>query len=113
MTELATGMYRLVTDLKIGVSFCTRLPLGSMGANERNCIARASWAMPVAGALVGLTGASVYWLGDRLRVAHNAPQCSLWPRQCLQPAPCMRTALLIRLMVSVAERRASGSLRSC
>jgi adenosylcobinamide-GDP ribazoletransferase len=73
MTKLAAGMYRLAADLKIGVSFCTRLPLGSMAANEGNCIARASWAMPIAGALVGLTGASVYWLGDRLRVA---PQCA-------------------------------------
>src|SRR5215472_9161855 len=73
MTKLAAGMYRFAADLKIGISFCTRLPLGSMAANEVNCIARASWTMPIAGALVGLTGASVYWLGDRLWLA---PQCA-------------------------------------
>jgi adenosylcobinamide-GDP ribazoletransferase len=54
------------TDLKIGILFSTRLPLvhaAPVGGAE---IARASWALPVAGALVGLCGALVYWLAHKL-----------------------------------------------
>jgi adenosylcobinamide-GDP ribazoletransferase len=53
-------------DLKVSVLFSTRLPLvhaAPIGGVE---IARASWALPIAGVLVGLIGALVYWLAHRL-----------------------------------------------
>ena len=48
------------TGLKIGILFCTRLPLPHPGPIEAGDVARASWAFPVAGALVGGIGAIVY-----------------------------------------------------
>jgi len=68
MTSLAEGVRSLAADLRIGVSFCTRLPLLLRAPLEKNDIARASWAMPIAGALVGLFAALSYWLGWRLGV---------------------------------------------
>jgi len=56
---------RVASDLKIGLLFSTRLPLphpASIGGAE---VARASWALPVIGALIGLLGALVYWLACR------------------------------------------------
>jgi adenosylcobinamide-GDP ribazoletransferase len=52
----------LARDLKITLIFCTRLPLAHGKPIEAGDIARASWAMPIAGALVGLVGAAVFWL---------------------------------------------------
>jgi adenosylcobinamide-GDP ribazoletransferase len=52
---------RLATDLAISVMFCTRLPLAPSIPVTGGDIARASWAMPVAGALVGALGALSYW----------------------------------------------------
>ncbi len=52
----------LATDLKIGILFCTGLPLPHAMPVEGADVARASWALPIAGALVGAVGASVYWL---------------------------------------------------
>src|SRR5262245_35490259 len=45
----------LFDDLKIGVLFSTRLPLGH--AIRGPDLARASWALPLAGVLVALVGA--------------------------------------------------------
>src|SRR5712691_6050949 len=50
----------LTTDLKISILFCTRLPLPHSAPIESRDVARASWAFPVAGALVGGIGALVY-----------------------------------------------------
>jgi adenosylcobinamide-GDP ribazoletransferase len=50
-------------------------------------IARASWALPVAGILVGLTGAIVYWLAIRLH---------------LQPEPAAMLALGATILVTGA-----------
>ena len=52
----------LATDLKISILFCTRLPLAHSVAIDSGDVARASWAFPVAGALVGGAGASGYVL---------------------------------------------------
>jgi adenosylcobinamide-GDP ribazoletransferase len=49
------------------MSFCTRIPLGIL-AGDKPDLARASWAMPVAGALVGAAGALAYWVAFRLGV---------------------------------------------
>src|SRR5919197_3481315 len=56
------GLRRVAADLKISVLFCTRLPLVHSFAIAGADITRASWALPLAGALVGLLGAIVYWL---------------------------------------------------
>jgi adenosylcobinamide-GDP ribazoletransferase len=63
-----TGLRRLVADLRIGILFCTRLPLGPAAAVAGADLARASWAMPVAGAVVGLLAALVYWLAWQIGV---------------------------------------------
>src|SRR5215831_8581233 len=52
----------LVTDVKIGLLFSTRLPLSHAVEVSGRDVAQASWAMPVAGAVVGLIGAVIYWL---------------------------------------------------
>jgi adenosylcobinamide-GDP ribazoletransferase len=62
MTTPGALLYGLVCDLKISIIFCTRLPLAHAKPIDSGDIARASWAMPLAGALVGLIGAVVYWL---------------------------------------------------
>jgi adenosylcobinamide-GDP ribazoletransferase len=58
-------LYSLAADLKISILFCTRLPLDANSPQhvpiDGGDVARASWAMPIAGALVGGIGALVYW----------------------------------------------------
>ncbi len=56
----------IATDLRLGILFCTRLPLPDPGPVGSGDIARASWALPVAGALVGGIGALVYWIAFRI-----------------------------------------------
>jgi adenosylcobinamide-GDP ribazoletransferase len=58
----------IVCDLAIAISFCTRIPLGTLAGDSPN-LARASWAMPVAGAIVGIAGALTYWIAFRLGLA--------------------------------------------
>ena len=62
MTALDPRIERLVTDLKVAMLFHTRLPLPHDQAIVGEDLARASWAAPVAGAIVGLLGAVVYGL---------------------------------------------------
>jgi adenosylcobinamide-GDP ribazoletransferase len=52
-------------DLKIGLLFSTRLPLAQATPIAGTDIARASWALPVIGVLIGLFGALVYWVSFR------------------------------------------------
>jgi cobalamin 5'-phosphate synthase/cobalamin synthase len=54
------------TDLAICVAFCTRLPLATSVPIEGGDVARASWALPVAGAFTGAVAAVVYWLAHRI-----------------------------------------------
>jgi adenosylcobinamide-GDP ribazoletransferase len=49
----------LGADLKFSLAFCTRLPLGGI-PTEAGALARACWAWPLAGALIGAVGALVY-----------------------------------------------------
>jgi adenosylcobinamide-GDP ribazoletransferase len=56
----------VVADLKGAISFSTRLPLRPAGPMTGSDVARAVWALPVAGALVGLVGAVVYVIAYRL-----------------------------------------------
>jgi adenosylcobinamide-GDP ribazoletransferase len=57
-----------VADVKLGVLFCTRLPLPHAGAIAGADVARASWAFPIAGTLVACVGALVYATAVRLRL---------------------------------------------
>jgi adenosylcobinamide-GDP ribazoletransferase len=50
----------LATDLRISILFCTRLPLAQAGPIESGDVARASWAFPLVGALLGGVGAVAY-----------------------------------------------------
>ena len=60
------GWPRPITDLAVSIAFCTRLPLAHVGRLADGDIARASWAMPVAGALVGAAAALAYAIAIRL-----------------------------------------------
>jgi adenosylcobinamide-GDP ribazoletransferase len=53
---------QLAADLRAGVLFCTRLPVSGAATITGTDIARAGWALPVAGAIVGLIAALVYGL---------------------------------------------------
>jgi adenosylcobinamide-GDP ribazoletransferase len=55
----------VAADLKIGMLFSTRLPIPHPTAIGGTDIARASWGLPVVGMLIGLLGASVYWIAFR------------------------------------------------
>ena len=55
----------LVADLRMGLAFYTRLPLG-LPPLEGGGLARGLWTGPIAGALVGLLGACAYRIGDAL-----------------------------------------------
>jgi len=73
---MTAGLRGLATDLKIGILFCTRLPLPHALPVEGADLARASWALPIAGALVGAVGALVYWLA-------HAVGLTPWPAAAL------------------------------
>src|SRR3984893_2182540 len=67
--RMTTPRASLATDLKIIASFSTRLPVAQTAPIEGGDIARASWAFPVVGALLGGAGALVYWVAFRLGLA--------------------------------------------
>jgi adenosylcobinamide-GDP ribazoletransferase len=57
---------RPVIDLAVTLAFATRLPLAHVAQFAQGHIARASWAMPVAGAVVGAAAALAYVVAIRL-----------------------------------------------
>ena len=59
----------VANDLKIGLLFATRFPLPHAAAIGGADIARASWALPVIGVLIGALGAFIYWIAG----AFNLP----------------------------------------
>jgi adenosylcobinamide-GDP ribazoletransferase len=67
MTTVREWAERLVADLTTSVVFCTRLPIAQRGP-EAGAVERASWAFPLAGALVGTFGGLIYWIAHRLGV---------------------------------------------
>lgn len=69
MTDYADTLRNLIADLRIGLSLCTRLPLGPGTPIAEGDVARASWTLPIAGLLVGLAGALTYWLAVRVNAA--------------------------------------------
>jgi len=66
MSLLNTGLAGLASDIKVGVLFCTRLPIGSSAMIDGPDVARAGWAMPIAGALIGALGSLTYWIAIAL-----------------------------------------------
>lgn len=56
----------VVDDLRIASSFVTIVPVASSKPAADGTIARATWALPVAGLLVGLAGAASYALASKL-----------------------------------------------
>jgi adenosylcobinamide-GDP ribazoletransferase len=72
MSEGVETVKSLVADIRIAVSLCTRLPVAPAGAIADGEVARASWALPLAGMLVGVVSAAIYWLAERLHVPAQA-----------------------------------------
>ena len=68
MTLFDKWPHRIATDLKASIAFCTRLPIGD-AASAGSDVARASWALPLAGAAVGAIGALVYSIAGALWLA--------------------------------------------
>jgi adenosylcobinamide-GDP ribazoletransferase len=56
----------IASDLKAALQFSTRLPIGSWIAGDRVDFNQMAWAIPIAGAIVGLIGALVYTLARAL-----------------------------------------------
>jgi adenosylcobinamide-GDP ribazoletransferase len=69
MSEYADTLQKMVVDLRIGISLCTRLPVAPTQPIGEGDVARASWTFPIAGLLVGLAGALVYVIAIRVNVA--------------------------------------------
>ncbi|MCA1412538.1 adenosylcobinamide-GDP ribazoletransferase [Bradyrhizobium sp. NBAIM20] len=55
----------IVADLRMATSFVTILPVASSKPTGDGAVARAMWALPVAGLLVGLAGALTYKIAIR------------------------------------------------
>jgi len=61
----------IVADLRMAASFVTILPVASSTPAGDGAVARATWALPVAGLLVGLAGAMVYKIASRFGLTPN------------------------------------------
>ena len=90
-------VHDLARDIRIGILICTRLPLGSPPRIESFDLVRASWALPVAGALVGAAGAWAFWIASELRLppalAAALAACTwLGPACASEPLHCGRFA---------------------
>ncbi|MBR0906200.1 adenosylcobinamide-GDP ribazoletransferase [Bradyrhizobium liaoningense] len=71
MTPRVELLKDLVADLRMAASFVTILPVASSKPAGDGAIARATWALPVAGLLVGLAGALVYKIASRFGLTPN------------------------------------------
>lgn len=61
----------VIADLRMAASFVTILPVASSKPAGDGAVARATWALPVAGLLVGLAGALVYKIASRFGLTPN------------------------------------------
>jgi adenosylcobinamide-GDP ribazoletransferase len=66
--DYAEVLHSVLSDLRKALSFCTRVPLAPAEPVDDGEVVRASWAWPVAGSLIGATGALVYWIAYRWHV---------------------------------------------
>ena len=69
MSDYQDNLQKLIADLRIGISLCTRLPVGPSAEIAEGDVARASWTFPIAGLLVGIVAALVYWIAIRANAA--------------------------------------------
>ena len=65
MTSYNTWLEDRAEELKATIVFCTRLPLLRATPIAGGAIAKAAWAFPIAGLVVGVIGAIVYALAHR------------------------------------------------
>lgn len=82
MTMSNTWIEDRTEELKASVAFCTRLPLLRETPIAGSALARASWAFPVAGLIVGLLGAIVYAVAHKIGLPP-------WPAAALAVATTM------------------------
>ncbi|WGD49553.1 adenosylcobinamide-GDP ribazoletransferase [Bradyrhizobium sp. CB1650] len=68
-TEL---LHDIVIDLRVAASFVTILPVAPSKPAGNGAMARASWALPVAGLLVALAGAAAYAIASRVGLPSTA-----------------------------------------
>ena len=66
MSKPGAWLRGLATDLEISILFSTRLPLAHSAPIGGGDVARATWALPIAGALIGGAGALAYWTAFQL-----------------------------------------------
>ncbi|WP_426609921.1 adenosylcobinamide-GDP ribazoletransferase [Bradyrhizobium sp. McL0616] len=66
MKPRADMIWDIIADLRIATSFVTIFPVGSSKPAGDGAIARATWALPVAGLLVALAGAAAYAIARKL-----------------------------------------------
>jgi adenosylcobinamide-GDP ribazoletransferase len=59
-------------EARLAFAFLTRLPFRSGARPEPGALARAAWAFPLAGILVGVIGGIAFDIGDRLGLPINA-----------------------------------------
>ncbi|MFB6450067.1 adenosylcobinamide-GDP ribazoletransferase [Bradyrhizobium tunisiense] len=71
MTPGIELLKHIIADLRMAASFVTILPVGSSKPAGDGAVARATWALPVAGLLVGLAGALVYTIASRFGLTSN------------------------------------------
>src|SRR5690349_8639564 len=60
----------LASDLTVAFAFYTRLPIRPRKPIDGATLARASWCLPIVGALIGVIAGFAYWVSVRL----NMPQ---------------------------------------
>jgi adenosylcobinamide-GDP ribazoletransferase len=88
---MKVALWRPAADVMISLTFCTRLPVGNGNAASpatSGAVARASWAFPVAGMLVGGAGALVYWIGVLIRLP-SGPAAALALATTLAVTGCL------------------------
>ena len=78
MSDDQDNLQRLIADLRIGLSLCTCLPVGPSAEIAEGDVARASWTFPIAGLVVGIAGALVYWIAIRANAAPFPAAAPAW-----------------------------------
>lgn len=82
MTTPTTWLEDRAEELKATIVFCTRLPLLRATPIAHSAIAKAAWAFPVAGVIVGAIGAVIFALAHRAGLP-------AWPAAALTVAATM------------------------